>query len=94
MEADAGAESWSYEGVHDYTVVAANNTVVVQFREPKSSMVTEMLAIVPNAHPKLVIGCSFHGTIGASPELLLLRGMDKLPGDIYSNINLCMSDDI
>lgn len=82
----------SLQGLYSYTVAAANDTVIVQFREPDSPLDTEILAMVRSAHPEFVAGCSFHGTIG-SPPALLVYAMDKLPGDNYYTISLSMPDD-
>jgi len=80
------------QGLYSYTVAVANDTVIVQFREPDSPLDTQMLATVRNIHPDFVAGCSFHGTIGSSPALLIYS-MNMLPGDNYFNISLSMLDD-
>lgn len=55
----------SLQGLYSYSVTAANDTVIVQFREPDSPLDTDLLAMVRSAHPEFVAGCSFHGTIGS-----------------------------
>lgn len=84
----------SSQGVCSYTVAAAKDTIIVQFREPDSPLDTEMLAMARNAHPELVAGCSIHGTIGSgSSPPLLIYAMDKLPGGSYFNMSLSLADD-
>jgi hypothetical protein len=80
------------QGVCSYTVAAANNTIIVQFREPDSPLDTEMLETVQTVYQDFVTPCRFHGTIGSAPALLIYS-MDMLPGDNYSNISLSLSDD-
>lgn len=82
----------SLQGVYSYTVAAANDAVIVQFRENGSPLDINLLETIRNTHPEFVAGCSFHGTIGSSPPLLIYA-MDKLPGDNYFNISLSMPDD-
>ncbi|PGH11754.1 hypothetical protein AJ80_07015 [Polytolypa hystricis UAMH7299] len=64
---------------------------VKPFRDPDSPLDKELLAIVKNTHPDFVASCSFHGTIGSSPALLIYS-MNMLPGDNYFNISLSMLD--
>ncbi|KAL2023370.1 hypothetical protein VTK56DRAFT_2727 [Thermocarpiscus australiensis] len=80
------------QGVCSYTVAAANDTVIVQFREPDSPLDTQMLATAQTIHPGFVAGCSFHGTIGSSPAPLIYL-MSMLLGDSYFNISLFMLGD-
>ncbi|KAK3304086.1 uncharacterized protein B0T15DRAFT_229428 [Chaetomium strumarium] len=80
------------QGVYSYTVAAANDTVIVQFREPDSPLDTQMLATVQTIHPGFVAGCSYRGTIGSSPALLIYS-MDMLAGDSYFNISFSMLGD-
>ena len=80
------------QGAYSYTVAAANDTVIVQFREPHSPLDTQMLATAQNVHPDFVAGCSFHGTIGSSPALLIYA-MNMLAGDNYFTISLSMLDE-
>jgi hypothetical protein len=79
------------QGRCSYTVAAANDTVVVQFREPDSPLDTQTLATAKLVHPDLVPNCSSHGTVGSSPALLIYA-MNKLPGDTYLNISLSLPD--
>jgi hypothetical protein len=80
------------QGLCSYTVAAANGTVIVQFREPDSPLDTKMLATVQTVHPDFVSSCSFHGTIGSSPALLIYS-MNMLPGENYFHISLSIPDD-
>jgi hypothetical protein len=80
------------QGVCSYTVGAANDTVIVQFREPESPLDMEMLETVQTVHPEFVAACRFHGTIGSVPALLVYS-MNMLPGDNYLDISLCLPDD-
>jgi hypothetical protein len=80
------------QGTCSYTVAAANDTVIVQFREPDSPLDIQMLATLQTIHPGFVADCSFHGTIGSSPALLIYS-MNMLPGDSYFNISLSMLGD-
>lgn len=85
-------EPVSVQGMFSYTVAAADDAVIVQFRENGSPLDLKLLQTVRNAHPEFVADCSFHGTIGSSPPLLIYA-MNKLPGDNYLNISLSMPDD-
>lgn len=82
----------SPQGVCSYTVVAANDTLIVQFREPDSPLDAELLEAARDAHPDFVAGISFSGEIGSHPALLIYA-MNKLPGDSYFNISLSLPDD-
>lgn len=80
------------QGVCSYTVAAANDTVIVQFRESDSPLDVQMITAIQKAHPDFVAGCTSHGTIGSSPALRIYS-MNKLPGDNYSDISLSISDE-
>ncbi|KAI1774177.1 hypothetical protein F4818DRAFT_419144 [Hypoxylon cercidicola] len=80
-----------FQGVYSYTVAAANGSVIVQFRELDSPLDTQMLVTIQNIHPDFVASCSFHGTIGLSPALLIYA-MNMLPGDNYFKLSLLNQD--
>lgn len=81
-----------HQGLFSYTVAAANDSAIVQFRDAGSPLDTQMLATIQDSHPDLVAGCSFHGTIGSSPALLVYA-MNMVLGDNYLNISLSLLDE-
>lgn len=80
------------QGLFSYSVIAANDAVIVQFRDPASPLDVTMVNAAHRIHSEVVAGCSYHGTLGTSPGLLIYS-MKMLPGDNYLSIALSASFD-
>ncbi|KAK8917397.1 hypothetical protein H634G_09028 [Metarhizium anisopliae BRIP 53293] len=72
------------QGSFSYTVTAGNDqSKIVQFRSPESTLDTNTLDLARNVHGKLVPSPIYHGRIGHLPSQLHVYIMDKIPGSVY-----------
>ncbi|ATY58498.1 repressible alkaline phosphatase precursor [Cordyceps militaris] len=80
------------QGLFSYSVITANDSVIVQFRDPASPLDVGMVNAAHRIHSEVVAGCSYLGTLGTSPGLPIYS-MKMLPGDNYLSISLSESSE-